>query len=439
VANFYTPKTKKQQINHDIRLHIDRLDINGVGVGLYRNKPVFVENTLPDEIVSVRVIEQKNKYSRAKLLAIESASDKRVRAKCLHSSQCGGCDLQHLTFSAHVEVKKNKVNELFARNGITSLLPWQMAIVSEPWHYRRKARIGVQYDKIGDATIGFRQKATNKLVQIKQCTVLVEPLAAIFVQLKSVLASLSGKKAIGHIEVVATEQITLAIRQLVPLSIADKSLWLAAAEQHQWQIFIDDGAQVFPLHQVKPLQYCINNNIQLTFKIDHFIQVNHHVNKLMVEQALDWLSITNKDNVLDLFCGLGNFSLPMAQRVNKVVGVEGVNNMVLQADDNARANSIKNCRFYQADLNSDWQTQEWAKQSFDKVLLDPARAGAYQALEQVIALSIKQVLYVSCDPTSLAKDSALLLRKGYKITKIGLIDMFAQTKHVETMVLFTAG
>jgi 23S rRNA (uracil1939-C5)-methyltransferase len=159
----------------------------------------------------------------------------------------------------------------------------------------------------------------------------------------------------------------------------------------------------------------------------------------MVEQALDWLSITNKDNVLDLFCGLGNFSLPIAQRANKVVGVEGVNNMVLQADDNARSNGIKNCRFYQADLNSDWQTQEWAKQSFDKVLLDPARAGAYQALEQVIALSIKQVLYVSCDPTSLAKDSALLLRKGYKITKIGLIDMFAQTKHVETMVLFTAG
>lgn len=438
MANFYTPKTKKQQSTHDIRLHIDRLDINGVGVGLYRKKPVFVENTLPDEIVSARVIEQKNKYSRAKLLAIENASEKRVQAKCLHVTQCGGCDLQHLTFSAHMEVKKSKVNELFARHGITSLLPWQMPIVSEPWNYRRKARIGVQYNKTGDATIGFRQRATNKLVKIRQCEVLVKPLASIFVQLNPLLASLTVKKAIGHIEVVATEQVTLAIRQLLPLSIADKSLWLAAAKQHQWQIFIDDGNQVLPINEVKPLQYRVNKNIQLTFNISHFIQVNHHVNKLMVEQALDWLSITKNDNVLDLFCGLGNFSLPMAQRSNKVVGVEGVNNMVVQAADNARANGIENCHFYQADLNSDWQTQEWAQQSFDKVLLDPARAGAYQALEHIIELNIKLVLYISCDPTSLAKDSALLLQKGYKVTNIGLIDMFAQTKHVETMVLFTA-
>ena len=437
MAKFYKPTPKRQQSIKDIKLRIDRIDINGVGVGRYQKKSVFVENTLPDEIVNVRILEQKSKYTRAKLLAIESASEQRVQAKCLHINHCGGCDIQHLAFSAHAEVKKVKVNTLFTRVGITSSLPWQIPIISEPWHYRRKARIGVQYDKKGEITLGFRQKATNKLVNIKRCEVLVKPLATIFNQLKPILASLTTKQAIGHIEVIATEQVTLSIRQLAPLSSVDKALWLAAANQHQWQIFIDDGVRVSPIHMVKPLVYRLNQNIDLTFNISDFIQINDQVNRLMVEQALDWLDISKQHNVLDLFCGLGNFSLPMAKRAKKVVGVEGVDKMVLQASINARANGIENCYFYQADLNSDWQNQQWTRQPFDKVLLDPARAGAYQALQQVLVLGIKQVLYVSCDPTSLAKDSALLLEKGYRISKIGLIDMFAQTKHVETMVLFT--
>lgn len=437
MVKFYRHSTTKPATIDDIRILIDRLDINGVGVGTYRKKSVFIENTLPGEVVNARVFEQKNKYFKAKLLSIVTASEQRVPAKCLHVNSCGGCDLQHLNFFEHIAVKKAKVNALFSRSGITALLPWQTAITSQPWHYRRKARIGVQYNKLGNATIGFRHKGTNQLVNIKQCEVLAKPLATIFVQLKPIIASLTVNKAIGHIEVIATEVVTLAIRQLLPLSKRDKALWLAAAEQYQWQIFIDDGNDILPLNQVKSLSYEIDHSIQLGFDVDNFIQVNHQVNKSMVAQAVSWLNIEKNHNVLDLFCGLGNFSLPMARVAKTVVGVEGIDKMVIKATDNARRNDIDNCHFYQADLNSDWQTQPWAQQSFDKVLLDPARAGAYQAIAQVIALNIKQVLYVSCDPTSLAKDSALLLQNGYQVNKIGLIDMFAQTKHIETMVLFS--
>ena len=157
----------------------------------------------------------------------------------------------------------------------------------------------------------------------------------------------------------------------------------------------------------------------------------------MVEQALVWLALNDNDIVLDLFCGLGNFSLPIAQKSSAVVGIEGIASMVEKAQENAQINSITNCQFYQADLNNDWQNELWAKQTYTKVLLDPARAGAYQALTQLLSYKVSKILYVSCDPTSLARDAKLLIDQGYKIEKIALMDMFSQTKHVETMVMFS--
>jgi len=437
VANFFKPKAQKQPSGQEIKIKINRLDINGTGVGSYQKKPVFVDGVLPDEVIHVKLIEQKNKFYKAKLISVESASEQRIEAKCQHFSRCGGCDLQHFRFAAHIDFKKQKVTDLFARSGITADLPWQNAIISEPWHYRRKARIGVQYDKKGTATIGFRQKSTNQLVKIKQCHVLVEPLSNIFPILNEILPQLSGKDSIGHIEVIATDKTSLVIRQLSKLSAKDESVWLAYAQKYQWQLFFDNGSDISTLCEVMPLTYQINEKIKLTFTVNNFIQVNHQVNQLMVKQAIDWLALNKNDHVLDLFCGLGNFTLPIADIAASVVGIEGVDNMVVQASENAKLNSIDNCQFYQANLNSDWQNHDWAKQSFDKVLLDPARAGAFEAIGQLVKLNIKQVLYVSCDSTTLAKDSALLISHGYSITKIALVDMFSQTKHIETMVLFT--
>ena len=183
------------------------------------------------------------------------------------------------------------------------------------------------------------------------------------------------------------------------------------------------------------LEYAIGN-VKLQFKPEHFIQVNAQINERMVAQAIEWLSPEQDDRVLDLFCGLGNFSLAIAEYVNEVVGVEGVQDMVQQAQLNAQQNNIENCHFYQANLNTDWHEQAFSKGDFSKIILDPARAGALEACQQLVDFKPEKLLYVSCEPSTLAVDAAFLIKQGYLMTKIVLIDMFSQTKHVETMVLF---
>jgi 23S rRNA (uracil1939-C5)-methyltransferase len=438
MANFFKATAKKQQSGQEAKVKITRLDINGCGVGQYNKKPIFIDGVLPDEVVQVKVIEQKNKYSRGKLIEVLSQSKQRIEAKCQHFLNCGGCDLQHMSPVAQLDFKQQKVSDLFARSNHLEELPWQASIVSEPWHYRRKARIGVQYDKTGQATIGFRQRGSNHLINIKNCPVLVEPLNPIFSLLKKLLPKLSGKNAIGHIEVIFTNKITVVVRQLEILTKQDILHWQTFSENFSCDVLFDSGKEVTPLDKSSAamLNYVLDDNININFSSNNFIQVNHAVNKSMITQALQWLSLNEQDIVLDLFCGLGNFSLPIAKKAAQVIGIEGVDLMVKNANENAVNNGLSNCEFYQADLNSNWQNENWVNKKYTKLLLDPARAGAHQALQQLLHLNIKTVLYVSCDPATLAKDSELLISQGYRIEKISLMDMFSQTKHIETMVLF---
>jgi 23S rRNA (uracil1939-C5)-methyltransferase len=438
MANFFKVTAKKQQLGQEVKIKIARLDINGCGVGQYNKKPIFIDGALPDEVVLVKVVEQKNKYSRGKLIEVLSYSKQRVEAQCRHFLNCGGCDLQHLAPVAQLDFKQQKVSDLFARSNHVEELPWQPPILSPSWHYRRKARIGVQYDKAGQATVGFRQRGSNNLINIKNCPVLVEPLSPIFPLLKKLLAKLSGKNAIGHIEVIATEKLTVVVRQLEKLTQQDKVHWHTFSDKFSCDVLFDYGKEIMPLDEPAStmLEYALDDNINISFTSDNFIQVNHEVNKAMITQALQWLNLHEKDIVLDLFCGLGNFSLPIAKKVGQVVGIEGVDLMVTNAHSNALKNGLDNCEFYQADLNSHWKDEAWANKKYTKLLLDPARAGAYNALQQLAHLNIEMVLYVSCDPSTLAKDSELLLAQGYQIEKISLMDMFSQTKHIETMVLF---
>lgn len=460
MANFFKENTKKKVnklTKQTSTIIIDKLDLNGCGVGRYQKKPIFVTGSLPDETVETRIIEQKNKYIIAKLLKINKPSEHRVAPKCQHFSLCGGCDLQHLDYAKQLSFKQRKIIELLSRSGISSenidQLSWQEPIKSSEWHYRRKARIGVQFDKNSQAIIGFRQKATNQLVAIRSCPVLVEPASNIFPLLNALLAKLTVKKAIGHIEVISADvadklnHLTLVVRQIRPINAHDSQLWQEYADKHAWTVKFLESKKGEESRNEKEsnslsalehdeLSYLLDDDLRINFSSSDFIQINQPVNLAMIEQALVWLAPETNDQVLDLFCGLGNFSLPLAKKVAKVVGVEGVQTMVDKARNNAKLNKIENCQFYQADLSSHWLEKDWAKNNFTKVLLDPARAGAEQAVEQVIKLAIPTILYVSCDPTTLARDSQILLEKGYKIVKIALIDMFSQTKHVETMVLF---
>ena len=470
MENFFQVSNKKSvkaQEKQKLTVKVERLDSNGCGVAYIKNKPVFINGTLLSENVDIKVIDQKNKYTIAKLLTINKANQNRVTAKCQHFMLCGGCDIQHIEYSEQLNFKKNKIIELFSRSNIAknviASLPWQTPIVSSPWGYRRKARIGVQFDKNSQATIGFRQKSTNQLIAIKSCPVLIEPAAEIFPLLKELISKLSVKKSIGHIEVIGTDltstkndkvdsiknnnlsssvkQLTLIVRQIRPINEDDQNLWQTYAEKNNWHLYFQESdnkniAGKGAIQSQDSLHYNVVNGIQINFSNTDFIQINQQVNLAMVEQALDWLKPQSEDEVLDLFCGLGNFSLPLAQKANHVVGVEGVQSMVDKVSGNAKLNHIENCSFFQADLNSEWLSNQWAKNKFTKVLLDPARAGAEFAIEQIVKLNIPSVLYVSCDPATLARDSQILLLNGYKIEKIGVIDMFSQTKHVETMVLF---
>ena len=465
MANYFKAVVKPQASNQRLIVTVDKLDMNGVGVARWQKKPVFISGALPDELVEVKIIEQKNKYARAKLISISNPSNSRVTPQCQHFGLCGGCDLQMFDMAAQLDFKQSKVSELFSRcfsesnvvkNLVKQDLPWHATIKSSPWHYRRKARIGVQFDKKSQATIGFRQKSTNQLAAIKSCPVLVKPLNAIFPLLKKLLVELTVKSAIGHIEVIQADvinsystnksqkdnQVVLVVRQLKTMNVTDIKLWQLYAQENDWHVIIDDGNKQEALDSLKDisslvLSYKLADNSKIHFSSSDFIQINSEVNNAMISQALAWLNVLPSDNVLDLFCGLGNFSLALAKHAKRVVGVEGVQVMVDKATHNAKMNGFDNCQFYQEDLNSHWLLASWAKtQIFDKVLLDPARAGAEEAVNQIAELKIPSILYVSCDPATLARDSAILVSKGYKLDKISLMDMFAQTKHVETMVLF---
>ena len=437
MANFFKASAKKSQAQQQKTLTVTRLDPQGCGVAHIGKKPVFIDGVLPNEIAKVNIYQQNSKYAKAKLLELVKSSEERAEAKCAHYYQCGGCNLQHMKYQQQIVFKQEKIAQLFSRQAMLAPLPWQKAITSEGWNYRRKARIGVQYNKRGEPIIGFRQRESNNLTEIKSCPVLVTEFNELFIQLREVLSKVSGNNSVGHVEIISANKNALVVRQLNQLSKSDKALWLAFANEHQYAIYIDDGKQIAALTDDTPLSYSLTDTLAIEFSPDSFIQVNHDINQNMVQQALTWLALNNDDTVLDLFCGLGNFSLPIAQRVKSVVGIEGVQSMVVKAEHNAKTNQLENCQFYQADLNSDWQHQPWAQQRYTKVLLDPARAGAYEALTQVVKFHIEKILYVSCDPASLARDAKLLLAHGYKIEKIAIVDMFSQTKHVETMVMFS--
>ncbi|ASP48428.1 23S rRNA (uracil(1939)-C(5))-methyltransferase RlmD [Cognaticolwellia beringensis] len=437
MANFFKASPKKTQVQQQLTVHVSHLDQQGCGVAFQGKKPIFIEGALPNETLEVKLYEQKSKFSKAKLLQIITASPNRAEVKCRHYFQCGGCNLQHMDYQSQLSYKQDKITKLFSRQALNEPMPWQNPIVSEPWHYRRKARIGVQYNKRGEPIVGFRQRESSHLTEIKSCPVLVEAFNNIFPELKDILAKVSGKNAIGHIEIIAANVNVVLVRQLVKLTAKDKQLWMNFASKNDWLVYFDDGKSVTPLMEDKTLSYTLTDTIKIEFSVDSFIQVNHLVNNKMVEQAQAWLMLNESDVVLDLFCGLGNFSLPMAQKVSTVVGIEGIASMVDKAQANAQKNGISNCQFYQADLNSDWQNELWAQQKYTKILLDPARAGAYQALTQLLTFKVSKILYVSCDPASLARDAKLLIDHGYKIEKIALMDMFSQTKHVETMVMFS--
>lgn len=438
MARFFKPQKRKVTDTKHKEITISRLDHLGAGIGHLDRKPVFIEGGLPGETVVVQLTEDKKQYARAKIIRRFNDSASRITPQCPIYNECGGCNLQHLSHQGQVEAKQQALGELMAKfahasapEGIAQVAP----IISDEWQYRRCARFSVM-PAGNKLKIGFRKKQSKEIVDVAHCPVLAQSLNALLPSLRELLAQLQGKRHLGHVELVEADNgRVVLIRHLQPFSDKDMTTLKQFADQHQLMLYLAPTPDA--LEQISgPAPYYELDGLKLTFSPKDFIQVNREVNHKMVAQAIDWLAIAPSDRVLDLFCGLGNFSLPLAKQANTLVGVEGIDEMVHRASDNAKQNLLENTAFYQANLDDDVTAMAWAQEKFNKILLDPARAGAAGVMQHIVNLHPERVVYVSCNPATLARDSQVLLEQGYQLERLGMMDMFPHTGHLESMALF---
>ncbi|MEZ9444823.1 23S rRNA (uracil(1939)-C(5))-methyltransferase RlmD [Vibrio sp. 10N.222.54.F12] len=436
MARFFQPKKKTQLETKHQSVLVERMDHNGAGIAYQKNKPVFIDGALPGEKVVIQLTESKSKFSRAKLIKLLQPSELRLKPFCKHFNQCGGCHLQHLGYSSQVEHKSQSLTHLMSKYQ-TANTEVAQPIVGDETGYRRRARISLFVDKkTQQLQFGFRKKQSKQVENITDCAVLDPRLNVLLPKLKSLLNTFSSLTSLGHVELVLGDTgLVMVLRHLKPLVEKDEQALMTLAKE--------EGATLYSMPETDKLVRLVGDSpsysetgVTLPFEPNHFIQVNQKVNQQMVAQAIEWLEPQADERVLDLFCGLGNFSLPIAQQSAFVVGVEGVDEMVQQATSNAALNQLSNTEFYQANLEEDLSSQPWAKEKFDKVLLDPARAGASGIVDQISALGAKRVVYVSCNPATLARDSESLEKQGYQLAKLGMLDMFPHTSHLESMALF---
>lgn len=439
MLNIYKAKPKASLLGKTLNFDIDNSDYEVQGISKHQQKIVFVAAALPGEQVQAKVVEDKAGFIRAQTVNVITPSPLRIAPPCAYANVCGGCQLQHLSPESQRELKLKGVDALIRHQTNLPQLPWQPMLESAATGYRRRARIGIWYDKKQRRfDIGFRRQADKQIVAVEHCMVLSEPLSPVFNVLQQVLPQLKDPAAVTHAEVLLAEQLPFVIlRHIRPLSASDRQLfvdawpqaiWLGEAEQGQFSYWQQDVIPEYPL---------ADQGLRLQFSPDDFIQVNAGLNQQMVNQALDWLQVNADDTVLDLYAGIGNFTLALAQRAKTVRAVEGVAKMVQQLATNAKLNGLSNVEAYQADLHLSWPKASWNTPEYTKVLLDPARAGAAGATEQIIKLKPAQILYVSCNAATFARDAKILLQSGYRLHKICGVDMFTHTNHLELMALFS--
>ena len=422
-------------------LTVSGLSHEGRGIAKHAGKTLFISGALPGETVSYEITATHRRYDEARCKEVLTPSHDRVVPACTYYEQCGGCDLQHLDHARQIDIKQNLVLDQLKRLGQVQPEIIETALTSEPWGYRRSARLGVNQRHRDDSVlVGFRRKSSNKLINIEQCPVLHDELNPLITALWQLLSASGDIKHITHAETTLSESAkVLVLRTVKPLQpeLAQKLLQFSQAQD--CLIYLDNGQSKQALGESQPLFYSLAN-LQLQFQPGDFIQVNAAVNQKMIATAIQWLALTPQDQVLDLFCGIGNFSLPVAQKAGKVVGVEGVEEMVKRAANNVALNALDNCTFYRADLSKDLTATSWYKdsyqQGFNKIILDPPRSGAADIIPQLQKHQAEKILYISCNPAALARDAQLLIRQGYTATRFCVMDMFPQTSHVESMLLF---
>lgn len=436
MALFYSDNSAKKSAKPTALqiFHIQSLDYQGLGVAKVNGKTWFIENALPNEKVEAKIIEDKRQYGRATAVRFLQKSADRQTPFCSIYSQCGGCQMQHIPLALQRETKQqtlfNRLQKLQAEP-----IRFEPMLVGQDTNYRRRAKLSMVVQK-NTLVVGFRQANTQEIIPLNHCDILEPELNTLLPKLQQLFASWKNKKQLGHIELVQADNgVALLLRHIGELHSQDSDKLQRFAEQEDLLLFVmTDKDQISQWRGEVP--YYQINGLTLHFSIRDFIQINREMNKQMVNKAIAWLDLQPTDRVLDLFCGMGNFTLPIAPLVEEVVGIEGVEPMVVQAKQNAQTNQINNAKFYQTDLDKPFVEQPWAKAHFNKVLLDPARNGAYFALDHLCELQPERIVYVSCNPATLVRDAEKLIAKGYRLSQSAMIDMFPHTAHLESISLF---
>ena len=406
-------------------------------------KTVFVHGALPGERVQARLIARNRQFDEAVVTQVLTASPDRITPQCAWYEQCGGCALQHMGHGAQVHWKHKRLVDNLERIGQVSPKRWAEPIVGEAWGYRRRARLSVRnVPGKGRVLVGFRERQGRFVADIGHCEVLDGVFAHRLESLSELIGQLSIPSAIPQIEVaVGDVGAALILRHLEPLDSDDLMELKRWSDANEIAIYLqskgpDTVTRLIPEHHEMAYQVT-QDKLRLSFGPQQFIQVNASVNERLIARALDWLDVSPDDRVLDLFCGLGNFTLPLAKRAGQVIGVEGAADLVESARANARANDIENAEFFVADLSESPEGQPWLSQPFDGVLIDPPRSGAEEVLSVIAHSQARRVVYVSCNPATLARDAGLLVNTyEFELVEAGIADMFPHTAHVESIALF---
>jgi 23S rRNA (uracil1939-C5)-methyltransferase len=426
-----------------IELRIDDLSHDGRGVASHGEKRVFVRQALPGEKVLVRLTNSKRRYDEGDVAELVEASPERIEPRCRHFGTCGGCSLQHLAPERQIEFKHNSLVQNLTRIGKVTPAAWWQPLTGPAWGYRRKARLSVRYvHRKERVLVGFREVYGRFVADMDECHVLDPRVAVRLPELSTLIHGMEARESIPQIEVACgDESCALVFRHLQDLCPADVEMLRQFASASGLAVLLQPAGPD-SIHPLEPgfvvLSYRLPAyGLELEFGPSDFIQVNAAMNQHMVARALELLDPGPGDRVLDLFCGLGNFTLPIARSAREVIGVEGDAALLRKAARNAEHNGISNAHFHLADLAVEPGAAPWLQGGYDSVLIDPPRSGAESILPHIAASGARRVVYVSCHPASLARDAGIMVRQfGYELVGAGVMDMFPHTGHVESVALF---
>jgi 23S rRNA (uracil1939-C5)-methyltransferase len=427
-----------------VRCDIETLSHDGRGIARDNGKTQFVDGALPGETVMAKVVGSRSKFDELRTLEVLEPSGQRMSPPCDFADLCGGCSLQHMSGDAQIQFKEQTLQEHFAHFGGIEPEEWVAPMRSETLGYRRKARLGVKYVPARESVlVGFREKRNSFLTDIDRCVVLDPRIGERIMPLREVLHSLDAFRRVPQVEVACGDDVAaMVFRNMDDLSDSDREALIRFGQAHDLHVYLqpkgpDTVHRIWPESGPERLTYRLEEfDLTLAFHPMDFIQVNAVLNRSMVHRAIEWLDVQPDERVLDLFCGLGNFTLPLARKAGQVVGVEGDESMVVRGRENAELNQLPNVAFHGADLQADFTRQAWATEGFDKILIDPPRSGAQEVCEYLTRFGARRVVYVSCNPATLARDAGVMARNGYRLVRAGVMDMFPHTTHVESMALF---